>query len=61
MSDLGLLLLALLVLLLLWRGPKVLPGLGESLGQAVRGIRRGVRDAEEKLDAPERDPEEPRA
>ena len=35
-------LLVLLVLVLLWRGPKTLPRLGEAFGHAVRGARRAA-------------------
>ena len=42
MTDLGLILVIVLVVLLLVRGPKVLPRLGEAAGQAIRGARRAV-------------------
>jgi Sec-independent protein translocase protein TatA len=49
MPDLVLLLLIVLILVLLWRGPKTLPKLGEALGRGVREARREVA----RSDAPE--------
>lgn len=37
--DLLLVLIVILVLVLMWRGPKTLPKLGEALGRTVRGVR----------------------
>lgn len=37
--DLLVLLIIILVLVLMWRGPKTLPKLGEALGRGVRGAR----------------------
>ena len=37
--DIIVVLLIILALVLLWRGPKTLPKWGETLGQAVRGVR----------------------
>jgi Sec-independent protein translocase protein TatA len=53
-TDVGLVLLIILVVLVLYRGPKVLPGLGASLGRAVRGARRELND---KFDGPEDKPD----
>ena len=36
MQDLAIVLVVILVLVLLWRGPKTLPKLGEALGRGVR-------------------------
>jgi Sec-independent protein translocase protein TatA len=47
MTDIGLVLLIILIVLLLWRGPKLLPGLGAALGRAVRDTRRTI---DEKFD-----------
>jgi Sec-independent protein translocase protein TatA len=44
MTDLALVLLVILALALLWRGPKTLPKLGEALGRGVREVRREVAD-----------------
>lgn len=50
MNDVALVLVILLVVVLLWRGPKVLPKFGESLGHAIRNTRRAVDD---KFDTPD--------
>jgi TatA/E family protein of Tat protein translocase len=60
--DVAILLLAILIIVLLLRGPKTLPRLGESLGQAIRSVRRA---ANEPTDVPpeadtDRSPEERR-
>lgn len=39
-SDVGLLLVVILVLVLIWRGPRTLPQLGRSLGNGIRNARR---------------------
>ena len=39
MPDLLLILIVVLILVLLWRGPKTLPRLGEALGRGVREAR----------------------
>ena len=39
MQDIGLVLIVVLVLVLLWRGPKTLPKLGQALGRGVREAR----------------------
>jgi Sec-independent protein translocase protein TatA len=46
MPDLLLVLVVILVLVVLWRGPKTLPKLGEALG---RGVREARREATESL------------
>ena len=38
-TDLVLVLLVILILVLMWRGPKTLPRLGEALGRGVREAR----------------------
>ncbi len=40
--DIGLVLLVILVLVLLWRGPTTLPKLGQALGRGVREARDGA-------------------
>ncbi len=42
MTDLGLLLVVILIVAVIWRGPKTLPRIGEALGRTVRGIRKDV-------------------
>lgn len=39
MGDLAIVLLVVLVVVLIWRGPKTLPRLGEALGRGVREAR----------------------
>jgi Sec-independent protein translocase protein TatA len=39
MPELIILLLVVLAIVIMWRGPKTLPKWGETLGQAVRGVR----------------------
>ena len=45
MPDLLLVLVVILVLVVLWRGPKTLPRLGEALGRGVREARREASEA----------------
>ncbi len=42
--DILLILIVLLFVLLLWRGPKMLPQLGEALGKTVKGVRQNLND-----------------
>ena len=42
-------LIAVAILLLIF-GPKRIPALGKSLGEAIRGFRKGIKDEEEKKD-----------
>ena len=49
-TDLTILLLVVLIAVLLWRGPRMLPRLGESFGAAVRGARRTARETFERRD-----------
>lgn len=39
MGDMLLVLLVILALVLLWRGPKMLPRLGQALGRSVKDVR----------------------
>ena len=53
-SDLIVVLVIALVIVLVWRGPKTLPKLGQALG---RGVREARAEACKKLDdSPEGDP-----
>jgi Sec-independent protein translocase protein TatA len=51
--DIGLVLLVILVLVLLWRGPSTLPKLGQALGRGVREARDAATgdDASARTDA----------
>ena len=40
MQDTALVLIVILILVLLWRGPKTLPQLGKALGRGVREARK---------------------
>lgn len=40
--DLVLILVVLLIIILIWRGPKMLPKLGEAFGKTVKGVRDNV-------------------
>jgi Sec-independent protein translocase protein TatA len=53
-GDVAVVLIVILVLVLLWRGPKTLPQLGQALGRGVREARKEV----ERTDSPE-PPSEP--
>ena len=53
-SDLLLVLIIILVVVFVWRGPKTLPKIGQALG---RGVREARAEAAKKLDdSPEGDP-----
>jgi Sec-independent protein translocase protein TatA len=53
-SDLIIVLVIALVVVIVWRGPKTLPKLGQALG---RGVREARAEASRKLDdTPEGDP-----
>ena len=54
MTDIGLVLLIILIVLLLWRGPKLLPSLGAALGRTVKETRRTIDD---KFDSPDDRPD----
>ena len=47
MSDVFLVLLVVLIVVLVWRGPKTLPGIGAMFG---RGVREAKRAAEKRRD-----------
>jgi Sec-independent protein translocase protein TatA len=55
MGDALLVLLVILAVVLVWRGPKTLPKLGQALGRGVREARREVEDADpDKPETPDR-------
>lgn len=56
--DLLLVLIVILIVVLIWRGPQMLPQIGEALGKAVKGARDTMdRDSEpnDQAAAPRRD------
>jgi Sec-independent protein translocase protein TatA len=52
-SDIGLILIIILIGVILWRGPKTLPIIGRAFGQGVREARKEIDGI--KTDAAERD------
>ena len=50
-TDLLLILLVILVLVIMWRGPKTLPKLGEALGRGVREARTEAAKAQDEIQA----------
>jgi Sec-independent protein translocase protein TatA len=55
MGDALLVLLVILAVVLVWRGPKTLPKLGQALGRGVREARREVESADpDKPETPDR-------
>jgi Sec-independent protein translocase protein TatA len=68
MTDLLIPLLIALVLVLMWRGPKTLPKLGEALGRGVREAKSEAAKAQDEIkarvgdaDAPTGDSADPHA
>jgi Sec-independent protein translocase protein TatA len=51
MQDLAIVLIVILVLVLLWRGPKTLPKLGEALGRGVREAKSEATKAQGEIQA----------
>lgn len=49
MPDLVIVLLVILVLVIMWRGPKTLPKLGEALGRGVREARTEAAKAQDEI------------
>jgi Sec-independent protein translocase protein TatA len=50
-SDVVIVLIVILVLALMWRGPKTLPKLGEALGRGVREAKAEATKAQDELRA----------
>ena len=61
MSDLAVVLLVVLVLVILWRGPKTLPKLGNALGRGVREARSEATKARDEIRARAGGDDEPEA
>ena len=59
MSDLLLVLIVILILAILWRGPKTLPSLGRALGRGVREARSEATRARDEIGARVSDGDEP--
>ena len=50
-SDLLIILLVILVLVVMWRGPKTLPKLGEALGRGVKEAKTEATKAQSEIQA----------
>ncbi len=59
MSDLLVILLVILVLAVMWRGPKTLPKLGAALGRGMREAKSEAAKAQEEIQARTTDPAAP--
>ena len=59
MSDLLVILLVILVLAVMWRGPKTLPKLGAALGRGVREAKSEAAKAHDEIQAQTSDPAAP--
>ena len=59
MPDLLVLLIIILVLVVMWRGPKTLPKLGEALGRGVREAKSEASKAQDEIKARVSDPDAP--
>ncbi len=54
--DILLVLIVILIIVFIWRGPKMLPQFGEALGKAVKGARDSMdRDSDESKPADDDD------
>jgi Sec-independent protein translocase protein TatA len=49
MTDVGLVLVVILILALIWRGPKTLPKIGEAFGRGVKEARREAAETRDDL------------
>jgi sec-independent protein translocase protein TatA len=49
--DLMIVLIIILILVIMWRGPKTLPQLGEALGRTIREVRKGASEARDEAAA----------
>ena len=59
MPDLLLVLIVILILAVLWRGPKNLPKIGEALGRGVREAKSEAAKAQDEIKARVSDPDAP--
>jgi Sec-independent protein translocase protein TatA len=50
MGDLALVLIVVLVVVIIWRGPKTLPLIGRAFGQGVREARREIEEIKQDHD-----------
>jgi Sec-independent protein translocase protein TatA len=61
MSDVAVVLVAVLVVVLVWRGPKTLPELGKALGRGIREARREAGGDDEAAEGSSDTPDRPDA
>ena len=57
--DLALILVVVLVIVLIWRGPKTLPLLGRAFGQGVKEARKEIEGVKDDATATETEPAAP--
>ena len=57
MSDVAVVLVAILIVVLVWRGPKTLPQLGKALGRGIREARREATGEGDDDESPTHPPE----
>jgi hypothetical protein len=57
MSDVGLVLVVILVLVIIWRGPRTLPKIGQALGRGVKAAREEAKAIGEGDPPPPDDPD----
>jgi Sec-independent protein translocase protein TatA len=57
MSDVGLVLVVILVLVIIWRGPRTLPKIGQALGRGVKAAREEAKSIGEGDPPPADDPD----
>jgi len=57
--DLLIILIVILVLVVMWRGPKTLPKLGEALGRGVKEAKTEATKAQAEIQARTSDPDAP--
>ena len=58
-SDLLLVLIVILILVVVWRGPKTLPKLGEALGRGVKEAKTEATKAQAEIQARASEPDAP--
>ena len=57
--DIALVLIVILILVIMWRGPKTLPLLGRAFGQGVKEARKEIGEIKDDVRGPA-DPDEPK-
>jgi Sec-independent protein translocase protein TatA len=57
MTDIGLVLIVILVLVIIWRGPRTLPKIGQALGRGVKAAREEAKSIGDGSAPPADDPD----